>query len=170
MAEEMGNWGLKAEADLLIGLNYYFKGDLEFSRIHFEDWLSQIQEAQMYNAFEIAMYYCCLGLLDLKQGQVGSAKKRLAEIKSQSPKISAAHRKKWSPALYDFLTGEILLVDNSPDKAIAFLKKISPTRIRHPNPHSYAIWASIFDFEDTLARAYQQKGEIDKAIDVYEER
>ena len=32
------------------------------------------------------------------------------------------------------------------------------------------IFVNIFDHEDTLARAYQKKGEIDKAIAVYEER
>jgi serine/threonine protein kinase/Tfp pilus assembly protein PilF len=170
LAEEVENWELKAGANLLIGLNYYFRGDLELSRRYIETNFNLFKESPGDNAFEIAVSSCYLGLLDLKEEEVDSAKKRLAEIKSQLPKIIARHRKEWGPALYDFLTGEILLIENSPDKAIALLKTISPLRIRHPNPHSFTIWASIFDHEDTLARAYQQKREIDKAIAVYEKR
>jgi serine/threonine protein kinase/Tfp pilus assembly protein PilF len=170
LAEEVENWELKAEANLLIGLNYYFRSDLELSRRYFETSFNLLKESPKDDFYIIAVSSCNLGLLDLKQGQVHSAEKRLAEIKSQLPKITVSFRKEWGSALYDFLAGEIFLVENSPEKAIAFLKKISPVRIRHPNPHSYPIWASIFDFEDILARAYQQKGEIDKAIAVYEKR
>jgi len=63
----------------------------------------------------------------------------------------------------------MLVVENSPDKAIAVLKKISPIKMHRVN-YDYMVFVNYFDHEDTMARAYQQKGEIDKAIAVYEKR
>jgi tetratricopeptide (TPR) repeat protein len=170
LAEDVGNKWQKSMANLLIGFNYYIRGDLELSRKYFENWFNLRREWRPESSsYHSALYSWSLGLLDLKEGKIDSAKKRLDEVESLLPKLNSEDKEDITP-LYDFLTGEMLVVENSLDRAITVSKKISPIKIDHPSGYFYIVWGNIISPEDTLVRAYQQKGEIDKAIAVYEKR
>jgi tetratricopeptide (TPR) repeat protein len=157
----------------LIGFNYYFRGDFELSQSHFEAWFNLCKvHSPKTTSFDSAIYRIYLGLVELKEGQIESVKNRLDEVKSLLPELDSDDKEKVT-SLYDFLIGEMLIVENSADKAISVLKKITPLKKARYMYFSYyysMAWSSIFDFEDTLARAYRQKGEIDKAVVVYEKR
>jgi len=67
---------------------------------------------------------------------------------------------------YDLLQGEVLLAEGSIEKAIAVCEKASPLG---KLPYIQDILSYNIPFlKDVLARAYQQKGALDKAIAEYE--
>ena len=149
---------------------YYDRGELELSRKCFKD--SEAFYAQNYVNYGntmpvggpskalISFYY---GLLDLKQGHIDSAKSRLAEMRSILPKPKIA--KDYN---YNYLSGEILLAEGKPREAISLLEK-APPKIMISLSYSPVMIAYNLPFlKDTLARAYEKNGEIDKAVTEYE--
>jgi tetratricopeptide (TPR) repeat protein len=167
LSQEIGNEEDKAFINYIRGWIYYDRGELELSRKYFKLWPNvYIEDYPPYSLNYKAIYSFILGLLDLKQGQIDSAKSRLSEMESLLPKIEIY--KDRIAYNSDYLSAEIFLQDGNPDKAIAVLEETSPIE-------SYEIWRSddviIYNvpfLKDVLARAYQQKGEIDKAIEEYQ--
>jgi len=90
---------------------------------------------------------------------------RLAEVEAFLPKVSFSY-KAYVSFLHDLLKGEILLTEGSVDKAIDVMEKASlPGR---PPLIQTIIGFSVPFMKDVLARAYKEKGQIDKAIAEYE--
>ena len=169
LAGELGNKFWIAVAEWLNGFIYYYRGDFELARKHLEIWFSLAKESWPEGeSYYSAVYSWGLGLLDLKEGRIASAKKRLVEIRSFLPKLDPFDKNQVM-TIHDILTGEILVAEDSFDKAIAVLKKRSILKFSNLIIQQVSR-INTFNYEDTLARAYLQKGETDKAIGVYEKR
>ena len=104
--------------------------------------------------------------MDLKQGRIDSAKSRLSEMKSLLPKIES--NKDWTTYHVDFLSAEIFLQDGNPDRAINVTEETSPIETLSVWFSENPIYYNLPFLKDVLARAYKQKGEIDKAIAEYD--
>jgi serine/threonine protein kinase/Tfp pilus assembly protein PilF len=169
-AERLGNAEMKAMVNEIMAWSYYDRGELELSRNSFKNpeefyandypmygyWLSGHKTYKAHPSF-------FNGLLDLKQGRIDSAKSRLEEMRSllPKPKIDKDYD-------FNYLRGEILLAEGKPQEAISVLEK-APPKILFSISGSTSLVIYNFPFlKDALARAYEQSGEIDKAIAEYE--
>ncbi len=166
MAEEIGNELFEAYVEWMKGRIYCDKGEFELSRKCFQSSFDFIIEyAQPFKSFNTAFYSFHLGLVDLKQGRIDSAKSRLAKMKALLPEIDPSN-KNLAEFLFDILQGEALLGEGSIEKAIAVLEKASP--LGKPPLIQNILFYNVPFLKDVLARAYRQKGELDKAIAEYE--
>jgi tetratricopeptide (TPR) repeat protein len=166
LAEAIGSELWKASVEWMKGWIYYEKGELEISRGCFKSWFDFIIEYYpAFIPFNTASYNFYLGLVDLKQGRIDSARSRLAEIKSLLSKANPQF-KDWIAFFCDLLQGEVLLAEGNFEKAIAVGEKASP--LGKPPLIQNILLYNIPFLKDVLARAYQKKGELDKAIAEYE--
>ncbi|MCK5454313.1 MAG: tetratricopeptide repeat protein, partial [Calditrichia bacterium] len=161
--EDSGNIAL---LHLLKAWLFYDLGDFETGKTHFkictDTWISLYPEWVANNRSYRSYFY---GLVDVKAGRIDSAQSRLAEMKS--------FIQNWMPlkkeVIYNFhvLQSEIWLAKDSVDKAIEEYKKVSDVE----SPGLVSQWLIIHNLSssDILARAYIQKGDLDKAIAEYEQ-
>jgi len=103
------------------------------------------------------------GLLDLKLGRIDSAKSRLAEMRSY---LSQSKREESYDA--DYLSGEILIAEGKSREAISLLERTPPKILISLSWGPYMIAYNLPFLKDTLARAYEKNGEIDKAVAEYQ--
>ena len=159
---------MQMQSERMKGWIYYGRGKLEFSLEHFKRLLNlykypdfRVMFANVYSSFY-------LGLVELKQGRIDSAKSRLDEMKSIIPKLDPFDNDLMT-YWQDYLAGEVFLAEESFDKAISILEKSTPLQepilwrsfIRNP-------FYNIVNQKEILARVYLQNGELDKAIAEYE--
>ena len=166
LAEEIGN--VSAKTDLLgtIGWIYYDKGAIELSQKYFKSLFDFGIESYPAYIPDITTFYSFgLGLVDLKQGRIDSAKSRLAKMRALLPEIDTSSKDQ-AKFLYDILQGEVLLAESSVEQSIAVLEKASP--LGRPPPIQSILLYNVPFLKDVLARAYRKNGEIDNAIAEYE--
>jgi tetratricopeptide (TPR) repeat protein len=107
-----------------------------------------------------------LGLTYLHKSQIDSSKQKLNEIDGLMPTLTPNGDVR-AKRRYDLLYADILLTQDSLEKAIEKYKNISPMDI--PFAFYWNFMAINFPYEkDGLAKAYLRKGELDKAITTYE--
>jgi serine/threonine protein kinase/cytochrome c-type biogenesis protein CcmH/NrfG len=167
LAEALGYKPGKASSEWLMGWIYSERGEGELSRKYFKSWFdlaSQSSPSELATA--TAYYNLSLGMVDLKEAKVDSARARLTELKSLIQRVHPAVK---APAMftYDLFQGEILLAEGSVDKAISILERASPLG-KPPAIQNVLISHNSPCPVDVLARAYIKKGELDKAIAEYE--
>jgi len=168
MAESTGDDVGKAFVDFLRGWIYYDRGEFELSRKYFEGRVDvYIENDPDYRLYYEALYSFSFGSLDLEEGRIDSAKARLAEMKSVIPE-TWRRRKNILTFFYNHLHAQVLLKEDSPEKAIAVFEKASSLRTPVLQLTDAMILYNIPFLKDVLARAYQHKGELDKAISEYE--
>ncbi len=108
-----------------------------------------------------------LGLIDLKDGQLGSAKSKLQKAKSLLPELELDPNSMIG-FIYCLLYGEVALAENQPEKAIEIFEDLEPLEGYSLDTFPLINHNIPLAMREILARAYQQKGEIDEAIVEYE--
>jgi serine/threonine protein kinase/Flp pilus assembly protein TadD len=170
LAEEVGNEVQIAFIEWMKGWIHYDRGGFEAGQSYFKSWFdfrikNDPDGIPTYKAF----YNFYLGLGDLKQGRIDLAKLKLAEMKSLLPEVNPAAKDRIT-VCYDLFYGEVLLVEESVDKAIDVCEKILPLGMPslYPGNQMTVLVYNVPFINDVLARAYLLNGELDKAIAEYE--
>jgi len=166
LGEATGSVSGKANAEWVMGWIYSDGGEFELSREHFQTWHDLFASENPSNVLDFKIFLDLHhGFLDVKEGKIDSARSRLKGIEPQLPQVHPFF-KDWIQYGYDNLHGEVLLAEGFLDQAIAYLEKAvpvgKPPLMQFMAPHNFPF------IKDVLARAYQRKGESDKAISEYE--
>lgn len=114
-----------------------------------------------------AFYFCDLGLIAVRQGNIEEARSRLKDMRDLMPKITSPRDINSRKLDYDWLQAEVFMAEGSPEKAIEVLENT----VTEPAPNLQTDTYGPYNLpyrQDFLARAYYQAGKLDKAITEYE--
>lgn len=166
IVNESGNRDFMSE--FLLGYFYYKKGAWDLSRDYIQGWydglMEPLPESAQEQQSEIASpTHWVLGLIDVKQGNIDSAKAHLKEMETWLPK----RRRPGGSGYYELL-GEILLAEKSYDEAISSLKDVKQRIMPWIWNTRYILGYNVQALESPLAQAYKEKGNLDEAIAIYE--
>lgn len=173
--DTIGDLWYKARADWIRGRVYYDIREFKLSRTYYERALDlYIESNPRFTSYYQVFFNYDFGLVDLEEGKIISAKAKLDEMKSLLPDIKLSSRFEEELTFhYDLLYGEILLAQDSLQKAVSVCREIAPLKMPPLDygPSLSATYMSAYNltpFTDVLARTYHRKGELDKAIAEYE--
>lgn len=114
-----------------------------------------------------ALYQSWSGLLDLRENRLDAAQAKLTEVKSVLDKLGDPREAEDLNGVYYLLSSEILLAKGLADKSISEFQKIARASLNLSIP--VTIIARNLPFRDDIAaRAYERKGETERAIAEYE--
>jgi tetratricopeptide (TPR) repeat protein len=168
-AESEGDTTIKCGIEFIKAQIYRERGRADLSRKLNDNWYSVfIKEFPNSEFFYKSRYLWLLAMLDLQEGNLDSAKLRLAEGRSIISEIPKPRYKEWAIYFYNLLEGEILMTEGFYSKAISLFE--NEKSVVSPSVQSVHLTITHnFPFtRDILARAYIQNGELDKAIQEYE--
>jgi tetratricopeptide (TPR) repeat protein len=168
LAESVGDELGKAFVNYLKVWIYYDREEYELSRKYNEGWFDDfIKEFPGAKLYYEASYSLIIGLIDLEEGRISSTKAKLADVKPVLPELTQV-QKEWIIPYYNLLQAKVFLREDSPEKAINVLEKASPLTIPVISYSEQIIYFNLPFLKDVLSQAYQQQGELDKAIAEYE--
>jgi tetratricopeptide (TPR) repeat protein len=159
-------WGISV-VDWMRALSYYEQGKLEQSRNYFNDYYVNIDYSYdtLLHDFYVANYNFYLGLIDLKQQTIDSARTRLVLINSLLPTVHSVF-KDHALFLHDFLYAEVLFAQDSLEKSITVFENAPKFDVEYA-PSSRFTGLHIPYDKDVVARAYYKNGNVDRAITEY---
>ena len=141
--------------------------EFESSQILFKKWLEFFEkDFPKYLPFYRTSYNFYQSLMLLNCGKIDSARFKLAEIESQMYKIHPA-REDQATFQYNVLYGEVSVAEDSLENAVEALENSSPLEMAHVLTETVLRY-NVPYLRDVLARAYRNKGELDKSIAEYE--
>ncbi len=166
IVQESGNRDFMSE--FLMGYFNYKRGEWDLGRDYIQGWhdglMEPLPEAAQEQRSEIASpVHWVLGLIDVKQGNIDSARSHLKEMEAWRAKRSVP-----GGSGYYELLGEILLAEKSYDEAISALKDIKQRKMPWIWNTRYIFGYNVQAPKALLAQAYKEKGNLDKAIEIYE--
>jgi serine/threonine protein kinase/Flp pilus assembly protein TadD len=151
----------------LLGRVYTDRGEYDLARQYYQAahdlWAKFYPSHQPYYSAETCVL---IGWVDLKQGRMAPAKDRLEECESLLPQTSPSERE-YLERQSQFLTAEVFLAENQPEKAADAGRKIVPENFLDMTLGSIAGYNIPF-LKDIVARAYWKMDDLDKAIAEYE--
>ncbi len=168
ITHELGgrNW----VSEYFLGHINFERGKLDLSRDQFQGWhdgiLAMLPQAALDSrSFTAFWLHWGLGEIELKKGNIDSARSYLKEMETLMPNISNPQKFHG----YNSFLGHVLLAEKSYDEAISAFKDV--TQMKMP-----WIWItqSILSYnlditKALLAQAYKEKGDLDQAIEIYEQ-
>ncbi|TET65794.1 MAG: tetratricopeptide repeat protein, partial [Candidatus Aminicenantes bacterium] len=166
LVEATENEWLKGFSFWLTGCVYCDKGEYDQSREFHKKWFDVWNKIYPKNIkWNTALNHIYLGYIDLKERRIDAAESHLAEMKSLLSEIT--ENVQWLEFFHDSLYAEILLAKNRIDDVISLCGKIFPLELPWMYTNQLLFYNTLF-LRDVLARAYREKGELDKAIAEYE--
>ena len=158
-------------SSIVKGMIYYDIDEFKLSREYYKKYFDfNFEHQPQYSRKNKLDSFIIEGLIATNEGKVASAKLKLEEAKSLLPESSKEYPG-WAAMqkfTCDLLHAEILLTENSVEKAIEVMENASPLEVPAMSPPSI-VRLNIPLNQDVLARAYLKKGELDKAIAAYED-
>jgi tetratricopeptide (TPR) repeat protein len=156
-------------AEYIMAYVNYESGEFDLCQDQFQRWHDRCQEktpqeavaSRSYNSFWL---HCPLGAIELKRGNIDSARSQLKKMEALMPKIT--NPQKWEG--YYWLLGQILLAEKSYDEAISLLKEAPRLKMPWIWLTQNIIVYNMFNIDSFLAQAYKENGDLDHAIEVYE--
>jgi len=169
VAETMNSEELTVRTNWLKGWIYYDMGDPSMARQHFRtvfhSTLKLIEDSSAINT-QRAHHSCRLGLIDLQEGRVDSARSKLAEMATLSSKVDATERDMVT-FRQGLLYAEVLVAQDSLDRAVSVCQAVPTVGMTLMIPQSITFY-NLPPLKDVLARVHQQREDIDSAIAEYE--
>jgi serine/threonine protein kinase/Flp pilus assembly protein TadD len=168
--DSINELGDRAHAsEYILGYVNYERGEFDLSRDQIQSWHDGCMEDLPQEAVEDRSYtsfflYCPLRAIELKRGNIDSARSYLEKMEALIPKIT--NPQKWQG--YYWVLGEILIAEKSFDEAISILREAPRYRMPWLWDVQGIIGYNMISIDSFLAQAYKENGDLDRAIEVYE--
>jgi len=157
-------------AEYIMAYVNYERGEFDLCRDQFQRWHDNAmkkypQEAQDVRSYVSFWLYSPLGAIELKQGNIDSARSYLKKMEALMPKMSDPQKFEG----YNWLLGEILIAEESYEEAISLLKDAPRMKMPWLWLTQNIIVYNMFNIDSFLAQAFKENGDLDQAIEVYEQ-
>jgi len=169
-AELMAAQGMDvADESFLKMVFYFFMDKPDQSRQANDAWFSRglkLAPAPFHDLLRSVHAYRS-GLIDVKKGDVRSAKANLEKLRSIIPGLAAPSDRQLGQRCGDFLEAEILYLEKNFDRALAIVPKTPAPGFNALGDMADVIGANLYS-NDLKARILADKGDLDGAIADYE--